>query len=130
LKNNTGLKTIAIHRLVLLAFCGAPEKGQQCRHLNGVRADDRLKNLCYGTVQQNQLDRNRHGTSNRGERNTWNKLTANDVRRIRRLLKTLSQFKIAKQYGIHQSAVSSIKNGRIWGWLDKKEDTRCRILRK
>jgi len=39
--------TYPVHRLVLLAFMGPCPKGMRCRHLNGVRNDNRLVNLCW-----------------------------------------------------------------------------------
>jgi hypothetical protein len=50
-----------VHRLVLKAFCGAPVTGQQCRHLNGVRTDNRLENLRWGSAKENAADQIAHG---------------------------------------------------------------------
>jgi hypothetical protein len=41
--------TYPVHRLVLLAFMGPCPKGMRCRHLNGVRNDNRIENLCWNT---------------------------------------------------------------------------------
>jgi hypothetical protein len=46
--------TYPVHRLVLLAFMGPCPKGMGCRHvnvrhLNGVRNDNRIENLCWNT---------------------------------------------------------------------------------
>lgn len=51
-----------VHRLVALAFHGAPQPGQMVRHLNGVRTDNRLENLAWGTRSENAYDSVRHGT--------------------------------------------------------------------
>lgn len=50
-----------VHTLVALAFLGPRPEGQQVRHLNGEPGDNRLTNLKYGTVSENQMDRVRHG---------------------------------------------------------------------
>jgi hypothetical protein len=50
------------HRLVARAFLGEPAEGQEVRHLNGVRDDNRLVNLAWGTGSQNSLDAVAHGT--------------------------------------------------------------------
>lgn len=52
------------HQLVLLAFVRPAEPGEQCRHLNGIRTDNRLANLAYGTRSDNMLDAVAHGTHN------------------------------------------------------------------
>lgn len=54
-----------VHRLVLEAFVGQPEPGQEARHLNGDGSDNRLENLAWGSSSENKLDILRHGR-NRG----------------------------------------------------------------
>lgn len=51
-----------VHVLVARAFIGLPSPGQEIRHLNGDRMDNRLDNLCYGTRAENVQDAVRHGT--------------------------------------------------------------------
>lgn len=51
-----------VHKLVLLAFVGPRPEGLECRHLNGVPADNRLENLRWGTRRENILDAVSHGT--------------------------------------------------------------------
>lgn len=50
-----------VHEIVLLAFVGPPDKGQECRHLNGDGGDNRLENLCWGSRSQNGKDTTRLG---------------------------------------------------------------------
>ena len=64
LRNGTAV-TKAVHHLVALAFYGEPEPGQQIRHLNGTRTDNRPSNLAWGTAQENAQDRSRHGRAYR-----------------------------------------------------------------
>ena len=45
-----------VHELVLLAFVGPPGEGQECRHLDGDGANNRLGNLCWGSKSQNGKD--------------------------------------------------------------------------
>ena len=49
-----------VHKLVLLAWQGPPKPGQQARHLNGIKTDNRPQNLRWGTALENARDRERH----------------------------------------------------------------------
>jgi hypothetical protein len=51
-----------VHRLVAEAFLGPAPQGQEVRHLNGNRLDNRPENLAYGSSRENTLDTIRHGT--------------------------------------------------------------------
>lgn len=47
----------SVHRLVCLAFHGkSTEDKNIVRHLNGIKSDNRPKNLCWGTHQENEQD--------------------------------------------------------------------------
>lgn len=50
-----------VHILVLETFVGPRSPGQECRHLNGDPADNRLANLAWGTSTENAQDTIRHG---------------------------------------------------------------------
>lgn len=56
-------KTVKICRLILLSFVGPPLVGQECRHLNGNKLDDRVDNLAWGSRRENNLDTVRMGRS-------------------------------------------------------------------
>lgn len=49
-------QTLAIHRMVLEAFVGLREPGQECLHRNDIQGDNRLVNLRWGTHSENQRD--------------------------------------------------------------------------
>lgn len=55
-------KTFQVHRLVLETFVSACPEGQEARHLNGDKQDNRLSNLCWGSKSENTLDQVRMGT--------------------------------------------------------------------
>jgi predicted XRE-type DNA-binding protein len=100
--------------LVLEAFVGPRPVGMECCHNDGNAFNNALGNLRWDTPTANQHDRVKHGTSNRGERCGTAKLTlaqVNAIRRDRRL-----QREIANEYGVQQSAISRIKNGKRWGY--------------
>lgn len=105
-----------VHRVVLLAFIGDPPTPRhQARHLNGDRTDNHLANLAWGTPRENSADRARHGTTARGERNGYAKLTDDNVAAARVLRAAgWSQQRIANLLGVTQSAISRIEHGQTW----------------
>lgn len=61
LYRNYHREDVFIHRLVLLAFVGTPDEGQECCHNNGIPDDNRLENLRWGTRAENVADAIKHG---------------------------------------------------------------------
>ena len=59
-----------VHQVVLAAFIGPRPPGLLSRHLNGIKTDNRLVNLAYGTDSDNRLDDVRNGTHPMGSRPT------------------------------------------------------------
>lgn len=57
-------KMMFVHRLVLETFVSPCPPGQQARHLNDIKDDNRLENLRWGTPPENQHDRIRNGNHN------------------------------------------------------------------
>lgn len=109
---------IFVHVLVLEAFTHPRPPGMQVAHWDGVRTNNRLENLRWATRSENERDRVRHGTSNRGERCAAAKLTANDVRQIRAQIGVVPGWKLAKQFKVSQTAISHIKTRTTWGHLE------------
>lgn len=98
-----------VHRLIAQAFLPNPDNKPQVAHWDGDKSNNSLTNLRWATRKENHADRDRH--------NQWGwKLTAADVREIRRLLVTsdLYQYEIASRFGITQPAVSQIALGKAW----------------
>lgn len=110
-----------VHRLVLMAFRGLPQPGEESRHLNGVRADARLANLKWGTRKENCADRKVHGTSNAGERNgrsraNRRKMTPARIVAIRRLRHrhNMTYDAIARRFRLSPACISCICRGLSW----------------
>ena len=108
------LRTTAVHKLVLLAFVGPCPPGQETRHLNDDRHDNRIKNLTWGTRKENWADRKKNGRGVSGEKNGRSKLTKRRAAAIRRLKGKLSQEKIGERFGVCQTTVSKILRGISW----------------
>lgn len=107
-----------VHRLVARAYHGPCPPGHQCRHLNGDKTDNRAANLAWGTAAQNAADRNRHGSTVRGERSPNTPLTEQDVRTIRSMLRDgWTQRAVAGAYGVHQGTVHKIATRKSWAHL-------------
>jgi hypothetical protein len=106
-----------LHRLICEAFHGAPDHGQECRHLNGNKGDNRAANLAWGTRAQNAADKDAHGTSPRGERNPHAKLTASAVKSMRaeRAETGLSFSRLADKYGVTAMTAYRAVTGQAWG---------------
>lgn len=105
-----------VHRLVLLTFVGPCPPGMQCRHLNGIKTDNRLENLAWGTPCENAQDTLTHGHYCRGEQNAWSTLTESDVRMIRemRAREEVSFSDIARMMNVSVSAVSRCVRRQTW----------------
>lgn len=108
-------KLIRVHRAVIIAFKGAAPEGMECCHNDGNNQNNHIDNLRWDTPQNNQLDRIKHGTSNRGERCAASKLTVEQVFEIREDNRPHKE--IAAQYNIRQSQVSRIKNRLRWSHI-------------
>lgn len=105
-----------VHLLVLEVFVGPrPHPGWEGSHKNGDRLNNAASNLAWKSKSDNEMDRVEHGTSNRGERHGNSKLTADDVREIRRLCATgQRQQDIAHQFGLAKGYVSEINRRTVW----------------
>jgi len=108
----------SVHRVVLEAFAGPALPRQQARHLNGIKSDCRLANLMWGTGEENQADRIRHGTDHRGEKHPNVKLTEGLVRAIREKRAAGETYvSIAASIGTTKQTVCAIVKRRNWAWL-------------
>jgi hypothetical protein len=104
---------------VLNAFAGAKSGNQQCRHLDGNPANNRLDNLQWGSPAENGEDRVRHGTAARGSRNGRAKLSEDDVVEIvRRVTAGATYPVVADAFGVKRAQISKIMCGRAWTDLE------------
>lgn len=75
--------------------------------------------LRWATKSENMAEKVKHLAGPRGATHPCAKLSASEVREIRRLVGSQKQSEIAAAYGVDQSHVSRIKNrDRAWAWLD------------
>jgi hypothetical protein len=111
-------KSFDVHKLMAITFLGDVPAGHQICHNNGIKTDCRLENLRIDTTSSNQMDRIKHGTSNRGTRNNQNKYQEETILIIKSLLKSGAKSnEISKFMSMPYKTVRNIKINRSWGWL-------------
>jgi hypothetical protein len=108
-----------VHRLILLTFVGPCPDGMEACHCNGDKQDNRLANLRWDTRSANQYDKDRHGTSIRGERHPCHVLSDEKVIEMRTAYANggVTQAALGRRYGIHEETVGLIIRRRIWSHL-------------
>lgn len=105
-------RKVRVHTLVLEAFIGPRPEGQQCRHMNGDKRDNRLSNLRWGTSQENHDDALRLGERPFGSRCPQAKLTESAVLVIRNSTEPVAV--LAERYGVSKSVISEVRNHKAW----------------
>ena len=103
-----------VHTLVLESFVGPRPTGLEARHLDDDRARNVLKNLCWGTYQENAADAAANGRVCRGSQHPGAKLTETDVATIRDESSVKSIRALAKSFGVAHSTIERIVSGRMW----------------
>lgn len=104
-----------VHQLVLRAFVGPCPPGMQCCHIDGNSTNNAISNLRWDTPAANCADRDRHGTTARGEKNGFAKLTGEAVSAIRsRYAAGETQESLGKEFGVKHAAISRIVNRKAW----------------
>ena len=114
--------TCYVHRLVIAAFDGVPEASErlEVNHRNGDKTDNRRCNLEYVTSSENKLHAQEIGLRDvRGEGNPQAKLTADQVRDIRRRFARggITKTALANEHAVCGATISNCLSGRSWGWL-------------
>ena len=101
-----------VHSLVAKAFLG--DSNLCVNHLNGKKDDNRVENLEHASL--GELSR----AANLGSKSSGSKLIESQVREIKKLLATgeLTQRAIASMYGVKEGAISKIKLGITWSYIE------------
>ncbi len=110
-------KARLVHQLVAEAFLVKPTiMGRlEVRHLDGVKTNNRLGNIAWGSTRDNKEDMRRHGTLPFGSKCSFSKLNEMDVRDIKRRVRNGEvQMRIAEEYGVHFATISAIHKGKNW----------------
>lgn len=112
-------KRVGVHRLVCETFHGLrPDWAELVAHVNGDPADNRAENVRWSTFLQNEEDKRAHGRDLSGERHHQAKLTASQVREIRRRRAAGEQGRaLGREFGVTESTISCIHHRKIWKYL-------------
>jgi len=111
-------KDSVIHHLVLEAFIGPrPTSKHEGCHNDGNPANNRLDNLRWDTMVNNQRDRLQHGTHTRGERCGTSRFTEAQVRLIRSLRGIFILRELAAIFGCSKTAIGFVQTRRSWAHL-------------
>lgn len=110
---STGRLRRGIHQLLAMVFLPSPSPGQtEVRHLDGIRDNNSLDNLAWGTRQENADDMTKHGSA-KGEKNGNAVLTEVQVAAIRSMggakIKDL-----ASMFGVSAGCIKQIRSGNQW----------------
>lgn len=118
--NENGGKTFLVHRLVLTAFVGTCPEGMECCHNDGNPSNNRVENLRWDTHAENQRDRNKHGTDNRGERHWRCLLTAEQVIEIRKRYRNgeTNKQQLAAIYSVSDGTIRSLLSRKSWRHIE------------
>jgi hypothetical protein len=85
-------------------------------HNDGNPSNNHYTNLRWATAKENQDDRAKHGTHNRGERSATALLTWDNVREIRRQFTgARGQItRLSEEFGVSVATTSRVLNGTSW----------------
>lgn len=110
------------HRLAWESHVGPIADGLEVNHINGVKSDNRLENLEIVTRSGNALHmfrvlgHKKLPSPSLGEKNGSAKLTAEDVREIRRLSDSgeVSRKDLAARFGMTPEMIGNIARRQAW----------------
>lgn len=105
-----GRKCYTVHRLVGIAFLkkAAADKVLVC-HKDGNAKNNKVSNLYWGSDSDNQLDRNKHGTSSR---ETHTKLSLDEAKEVITLLRDgFNARALASAYNVSATTIRGVRDG-------------------
>lgn len=117
--NEHKAKTHLVHRLVAEYFVPKVEGKEFVNHIDGNKENAIYTNLEWVTAKENSIHAIKTGLTPIGQNSTSAKLNDQQVMEIRSKISTgkYSCMTVAKEYGISDSTVEKIVDGRLWKHL-------------
>lgn len=112
-----GKQVSAAAEMCRLVYGAPPTPKHECAHNcgNGHLGCMNPSHLRWATRTENHLDKNLHGTMQRGERHYGSILTEDQVRLIRSSSK--SGRSLAEEFGVDPGTIYAVRKKRTWAWL-------------
>jgi len=110
----SGKRKQYVHRLIALAFHGAPPTAQhEVAHENRKRTDNRPENVSWKTRSENVADMYRHGTA--PARIVLTPQSVMDIRR--RYIPRKNTGALAREFSVSRTAIKDVVSGKTWAHL-------------
>ena len=111
--------TKLVHRAICIVVHGdPPTKRHHAAHScgNGRSGCVNPLHITWKTPKQNEADKVRHGTSNRGERQGRAKLTEKQVREIRIRSESERPCDLGRRFNVSEATIRDIRDRKNWNW--------------
>lgn len=107
-------KSFSAHRLVATAFIPNPENKPTVNHKNGIKNDNRVENLEWNTILENNVHAYTAGLKKAigGEKHYKTKFTEEDVIKIRTDPRNATI--LGKEYSARPGTITQIKRRETW----------------
>jgi hypothetical protein len=118
LKSDGERRAAYVHILVCEAFKGPrPSAKHQVAHGDGDGLNNRVSNLRWASISENNMDKVGHGTSNRGAQHPLSRLTAEVVRELRALGDPSRDKEVSRMFDVAATTVRHARLGHSWKWI-------------
>jgi len=124
LYKNGKAKRVFVHMLMLTTFVGPCPVGLRCRHLDDVKLNLVLDNLCWGSMSDNAKDAFRNGKRShikysKGDEHYKAKLSWKKIRQARRIWDANKQKfglcqRLAGRFGVTYNTMAFVLKNQTW----------------